>query len=52
MDEEEEMIIYGIEFITFRRPGKILVDKVNELAPWQGINIPNVKRKYPNPQVI
>jgi hypothetical protein len=41
----------GIKFITLRRRGKDLVDRINKLSPWQRINIPHVKRKYPNPQV-
>lgn len=41
----------GIKFITLRRRGKDLVDKVDKLGPWKRITIPHIKRKYPNPQV-
>jgi hypothetical protein len=41
----------GIKFITLRRRGKELVANVDNLAPWQRIHIPHIKRKYPNPQV-
>jgi transposase len=41
----------GIKFITLRRRGKILMDKVKNLGPWKRINIPHAKRKYPNPLV-
>ncbi|MGA1794416.1 MAG: transposase [bacterium] len=41
----------GIKFITLRRRGKDLVEKVDTLGPWKRITIPHIKRKYPNPQV-
>ena len=41
----------GIKFITLRRRGKKLIDQVDKLKSWKRINIPHVKRKYPNPQV-
>jgi len=41
----------GIKFITLRRRGKKLIDSVNQLRPWRRVNIPNAKRKYPNPLV-
>src|SRR5512139_316014 len=41
----------GIKFITLRRRGKELVANVDNLAPWQRIHIPHVKRKYHNPHV-
>jgi len=41
----------GIKFITLRRRGKKLIDKINNLGPWKRINIPHAKRKYPNPLV-
>jgi len=41
----------GIKFITLRRRGKKLIDKVNKLKSWKRIHITHAKRKYPNPQV-
>jgi len=41
----------GIKFITLRRRGKKLIDKVNKLKPWKRIHITHAKRKYPHPQV-
>jgi transposase len=41
----------GIRFITLRRRGKNMTDKVEALEPWQRIHIPHAKRKYPNPLV-
>ena len=41
----------GIKFITLRRRGKNLLDKLSNLGPWKRINIPHAKRKYPNPLV-
>ncbi|MCK4487063.1 MAG: transposase, partial [Desulfobacterales bacterium] len=41
----------GIKFITLRRRGKKLIDKVNKLEPWKRIHITHAKRKYPHPQV-
>jgi transposase len=41
----------GIKFITLRRRGKVLLDKLENLGPWKRINIPHAKRKYPNPLV-
>jgi transposase len=41
----------GIKFITLRRRGKKLIDKVNKLEPWKRIHITHAKRKYPYPQV-
>ena len=41
----------GIKFITLRRRGKVLLDKLEDLGPWKRINIPHAKRKYPNPLV-
>jgi transposase len=41
----------GVKFITLRRRGKKLVDSINQLRPWRRVNIPNAKRKYPNPLV-
>jgi transposase len=40
-----------VKFITLRRRGKQLVDGVKKLGPWRRVNIPNAKRKYPNPLV-
>ncbi len=40
-----------IKFITLRRRGKKLIDKVNKLESWKRIHITHAKRKYPNPQV-
>jgi len=40
-----------IKFITLRRRGKKLIDKVDSLSPWRKIHIPHAKRKYPNPYV-
>jgi len=41
----------GIKFITLRRRGKKLIDKINKLKPWKRIHITHAKRKYPHPQV-
>jgi len=41
----------GIKFITLRRRGKKLIDKVNKLESWKRIHITHAKRKYPNLQV-
>jgi transposase len=41
----------GIRFITLRRRGKNMTDKIEVLEPWQRIHIPHAKRKYPNPLV-
>lgn len=41
----------GIKFITLRRRGKKLIDKVNKLEPWKRIHITHAKRKYPYLQV-
>ena len=41
----------GVKFITLRRRGKKLIDKIDRLGPWQRIHIPHVKRKYPKPLV-
>jgi transposase len=41
----------GIKFITLRRRGSKLMEEVKKLEPWERINIPHAKRKYPNPYV-
>lgn len=41
----------GIRFITLRRRGKKLIDNIDNLSPWQRIQIPHAKRKYPKPLV-
>jgi transposase len=41
----------GIRFITLRRRGKNMTDRIEALEPWQRIHIPHAKRKYPNPLV-
>ena len=41
----------GIRFITLRRRGKNMTDKIETLYPWQRIHIAHAKRKYPNPLV-
>lgn len=41
----------GIRFITLRRRGKNMLDKIDECSPWKRIHIPHGKRKYPNPIV-
>jgi hypothetical protein len=41
----------GIRFITLRRRGKNMTDKIEALEPWQRIHIAHAKRKYPNPLV-
>jgi transposase len=41
----------GIRFITLRRRGKNMTDKIEALEPWHRIHIPHAKRKYPNPLV-
>jgi len=39
------------KFITLRRRGKKLIEKVDLLPGWRRIHLDNTKRKYPNPQV-
>ena len=46
-----ELNATGIKFITLRRRGKKLVEKVEHLTGWQRIHVNNTKRKYPNPQI-
>jgi len=41
----------GTKFITLRRRGKKLLDRVEDMAPWKRIHVPHAKRKYPNPLV-
>jgi transposase len=41
-----------IKFITLRRRGKSLIDKIDQMGPWKRIHIPHPKRKYPNPLVF
>jgi hypothetical protein len=41
----------GIKFITLRRRGKKLLDNIDQLGPWQRVQIPHAKRKYPKPLV-
>ncbi len=41
-----------IKFITLRRRGKALIDKIDKMGPWKKIHIPHPKRKYPNPLVF
>ena len=41
----------GVKFITLRRRGKQLLEKLDKLTPWEKIHIPHEKRKYPNPLV-
>jgi hypothetical protein len=43
-----ELNSQDIKFITLRRRGKSLLDKVDKLSPWNKITIPHIKRKYPN----
>lgn len=38
----------GIRFITLRRRGKNMLDRVGALSSWKRIHIPHAKRKYPN----
>jgi transposase len=41
----------GVRFITLRRRGKDMTDKIEALEPWQRIHVPHAKRKYPNPLI-
>ena len=41
----------GIKFITLRRRGERLLEKVEHLTGWQRIDLHNTKRKYPHPQI-
>ena len=41
----------GIKFITLRRRGKKLIERLDSIGPWKRIHIPHPKRKYQNPQV-
>jgi transposase len=41
----------GVHFITLRRRGKHMIDRIEQLSPWSRIHIPHAKRKYPNPIV-
>ena len=40
-----------VKFITLRRRGQKLLERVAKLEPWTRIRIPHEKRKYPNPLV-
>lgn len=40
-----------VKFITLRRRGNSLINNIEKLMDWKKIDIPNVKRKYPNPLV-
>lgn len=42
---------HGVKFITLRRRGKNLIKAAEKLTPWQRVDIPHAKRKYPNPLV-
>lgn len=46
-----ELNAHQVKFITLRRRGKKLLDRVEDLSPWNQIHIPHAKRKYPNPLV-
>jgi hypothetical protein len=46
-----ELDANGVKFITLRRRGKGMIERVAALGPWQRIHIPHCKRKYPNPEV-
>ncbi len=46
-----ELAAMGIKFITLRRRGERLLEKVEHLTGWQRIDLYNTKRKYPNPQI-
>jgi len=41
----------GVKFITLRRRGKNLIQKLESIGPWRRVHIPHAKRKYPNPQI-
>jgi hypothetical protein len=41
----------GLRFITLRRRGEGLIEKVNSITEWKRITIPNPKRKFPHPYV-
>jgi transposase len=41
----------GVRFITLRRRGKRLEEKVRKIQEWNRITIPHDKRKYPQPLV-
>lgn len=41
----------GVKFITLRRRGAGMLEKLSKLEPWQKIHIPHGKRKFPNPEV-
>jgi transposase len=40
-----------IKFITLRRRGKTLIEKLDRMGPWKRIHIPHPKRKFPSPLV-
>lgn len=46
-----ELNASGTKFITLRRRGKKLIEKVELLPGWRRIHLDNTRRKYPNPQV-
>jgi len=46
-----ELAAMGIKFITLRRRGERLLEKVEHLTGWQRIDLHNTKRKYPHPQI-
>ena len=41
----------GVKFITLRRRGKNLIEKLDSVSPWKRVHVPHAKRKYQNPQV-
>jgi hypothetical protein len=46
-----EIDAQGVKFITLRRRGKKMIDKIKDLKPWSRVHIPHLKRKFANPLV-
>jgi hypothetical protein len=41
----------NVKFLTLRRRGEKLIQKLDQMTPWKRIHIPHPKRKFPNPLV-
>ncbi len=46
-----ELNAHGVLFITLRRRGTKMLERLEELGDWKRIHVPHAKRKYPNPQI-
>lgn len=41
----------NVKFITLRRRGSKMIEKIDDLKPWVRVHIPHLKRKFANPLV-